>query len=340
MGNVKLKDIAERLNVSAVTVSNALSGKKGVSDEMREQIFMTAKEMGYNLEKYEKRSRGATIGVIVAEQYLERGVSFYWSMYQQVACAAGKSQSITMLETLESEKEEKGILPTIVKEHNIDGLIIIGWVQNGYIRKILDETTIPVVQLDFSAHNIPCDSVVSSNYIGMYRVTRYLIDKGHQDIAFVGSIHANENIMDRYFGYRKALEEKGITPRKSWLLEDRDLKTGKIEVNLPENMPSAFACNSDLTASRIYDVLMEKGYRVPEDVSIVAYDNYLYGHPFARQLTTYNVDMKRMAESAVKILMAKFRGVEKRYGTRYIDSIIVERSSVKDLNAKESVLSE
>lgn len=333
MGNVKLKDIAERLSVSAVTVSNALSGKKGVSDEVREKIFRTAKEMGYNLEKYEKRSKGNTIGVIVAEKYLEMGVSFYWSMYQQVACAAAKNQSITMLETLNSEKEENGLLPTIVKERSIDGLIIIGWVKKDYIQKILDETTIPVVQLDFAAHNIPCDAVISSNYIGMYRVTRYLVDKGHQDIAFVGSIRANENIMDRYFGYRKALEEKGIKPRKGWLLEDRDLKSGEVAVTLPENMPSAFACNSDLTASRVYDALVERGYRIPEDVSIVAYDNYLFGHPFARQLTTYNVDMKRMAEGAVKVLMGKFRGVEKRYGTRYIDSVIVERGSVKDLNA-------
>ena len=111
MGNVKLKDIAEALNVSTVTVSNALAGRKGVSEEVRSQVIEKAKELGYDLKKYTNKSQGFTIGVIVAEKYLELGVSFYWSMYQKVAYAASKSQSVTMLEALGEENEEKGILP-------------------------------------------------------------------------------------------------------------------------------------------------------------------------------------------------------------------------------------
>lgn len=332
MASVKLKDIAKQLGVSAVTVSNALSGKKGVSEEVRAKVIETAKEMGYHLEKYERKKQGVTIGVIVAEKYLERGVSFYWNMYQEVACAASKVQSFTMLETLSQKTEENGTLPQIIYERNVDGLIVIGWVDEKYIRKLLRETLIPIVQLDFAAHNIPCDAVVSANFIGMYKITRYLIEKGHRDIAFVGSIRANENIMDRYYGYRKALEEMKIPVRKEWCLEDRDLVTGQIQISMPKKMPTAFACNSDLTASRLYDILLEKGYQIPEDVSIAAYDNYLFGHEFAKELTTYNVDMKRMAELAVKLLMGKINGVEKHFGTRYIDSVIVERNSVKDLN--------
>lgn len=331
MANVKLKDIAERLGVSTVTVSNALSGRKGVSEEVRVKVIETAKEMGYHLEKYDRKRQGVTIGVIVAEKYLERGVSFYWNMYQEVACAASKVQSFTMLETLSQETEEKGILPQIIYERNIDGLIVIGWMNENYIRKLIQETMFPIVQLDFAAHNIPCDAVVSANFIGMYKITRYLIEKGHREIAFVGSIHANENIMDRYYGYRKALEERKIPVKKEWRIEDRDLKTGKVSVALPNSMPTAFACNSDLTASRVYDALVKKGYRIPEDISIAAYDNYLFGHEFAKELTTYNVDMKRMAENAVKLLIGKINGVEKHFGTRYIDSVIIERSSVKHL---------
>lgn len=96
MGNVKLKDIVEALNVSTVTVSNALAGRKGVSEEVRSQVVAKAKELGYDLKKYTK-------------QCLELGVSFYWSMYQKVAYAASKSQSVTMLEALGQENEEKGL---------------------------------------------------------------------------------------------------------------------------------------------------------------------------------------------------------------------------------------
>ena len=75
-------------------------------------------------------------------------------------------------------------------------------------------------------------------------------------------------------------------------------------------MPTAFACNSDLTASALYDLLRQRGYRIPEDISIVGYDNYLI-HSFASSLTTYNVDMKRMASIALKLLLGKIRGVER-----------------------------
>lgn len=110
MGNVKLKDIAEALNVSTVTVSNAFAGRKGVSEEVRSQVVAKAKELGYDLKKYtNKRQGGGTIGVIVSEQCLELGVSFYWSMYQKVAYAALKSQSVTMLEALGQENEERGL---------------------------------------------------------------------------------------------------------------------------------------------------------------------------------------------------------------------------------------
>ena len=113
---------------------------------------------------------------------------------------------------------------------------------------------------------------MSGNYIGMYKMTHYLLEKGHRDIAFVGSVYANENIMDRYYGYRKGLEEAGIPFRKEWVLEDRDLIVGDMRVELPDNMPTAFVCNSDLTASMVINQLEEQGYRVPEDFSVVGFD--------------------------------------------------------------------
>ena len=211
-----------------------------------------------------------------------------------------------------------------------DNMIIIGWLFRPYIENLVKHAGVPIVLLDFAVKGLKCDAVLSSNYTGMYKMVRYLLSKGHRDIAYVGSRFANENIMDRYYGYRKALMENNIRFRKEWVLEDRDLITGEVRISLPENMPTAFACNSDLTASVLYDLLRQRGYRIPEDISIVGYDNYLI-HSFASSLTTYNVDMKRMASIALKLLLGKIRGVEKNYGIRYIDSTIIERSSVKEL---------
>ena len=120
-------------------------------------------------------------------------------------------------------------------------------------------------------------------------------------------------------------------------VSDMYLSRKQIELLLKENgfprltelfVSSEYGCSK--SSGGLYDLLRQRGYRIPEDISIVGYDNYLI-HSFASSLTTYNVDMKRMASIALKLLLGKIRGVEKNYGIRYIDSTIIERSSVKEL---------
>lgn len=329
---VKLKDIAEELGVSVVTVSNALSGKKGVSDEVREEIFRTARKLGYDTSRYtEKRETETRIAVIVPRKYLEVGNSFYWAMYQQVAYAASKRNSFTILALSESTGEEKNMLPGIVSEKSVDGIIVVGRIEPGQMRKLQTVAKVPVVLVDFYEEGLPFDAVMSSNYLGMYKATRYLLERGHREIGFVGSVRETDNIMERYFGFRRGMEEWKLPIRKEWILEDRDLSTGKINIELPKRLPSAFVCNSDCTARYLYDRLIEKKYRVPEDVSIISYDNYLIGHPLANSLTTYNVDMPLMAKTAIDLLMKKKKRPDKKREIRYIDSEIIERESVKNL---------
>lgn len=333
MSEVKLKDIAEALDVSVVTISNALSGKKGVSEKVRTQVFQKAEELGYNISKYQKKEdTSMKLGVLVADKYLEVGASFYWSLYQQVAYIASKKNGFTMFEVLEAEMEEKREIPKLLSEGEVDGLIIIGWLEHDYVKKIISVAKVPVVLLDFYIEDMRCDAVISNSYVGMYKMTKYLLERGHKEIAFLGSVYANENIMDRYFGYRKAMQEWGIPIRPEWVLKDRDVLTGTIEMELPKKMPTAFVCNCDLSASMLYHELERLEYKVPEDISIVGYDNYLYGDPFAEEITTYNVDMEQMAKEAVNILRKRIKGMSVHPGIRYVDSQVIERKSVKCLN--------
>lgn len=330
--NIRLKDIAEELGVSVVTVSNALSGKKGVSDSMRESITNKAKAMGYDMSKYENENTGLKIGVIVAEHSITVGASFYWVLYQQVVYTASKKQGLTMLETLSTEMQESLSMPEILNEFQMDGLIVIGRLYTEYVNKLIARAKVPVVLLDFIDDDISCDTVLSNSYLGMYKMTRYLLERGHRDIAFVGTIEANDNIRDRFYGYRRALAEWKIPFKSEWKINDREPISNELGIELPKNMPTAFVCNSDLTASILYDRLTEKGYSIPDDISVVGYDNYLYEHHFADTLTTYNVDTRQMARTAVKMLIRKINGSKKRVEKRYISSYIVEKASVKKLN--------
>ena len=329
---VRLKDIAEALGTSVVTVSNGLSGKKGVSDEMRRKIWDKARELGYDSAKYNtERPASITIGVIVAARYIRVGISFYWMMYQQIVYAASGRSGFTMLEVVEEEAEKNRELPRLSRDGSVSGLIIIGQMDMEYIRRIRNSLDIPVVLMDFNCQELECDSVLSNNYMGMYKMTRYLLAHGHRKIGYIGQIQGNDNLCDRYFGYRKGLAEQGLSVNPDWTVEGKKVIYKEFDLSLLPSMPTAIVCCSDLVAGFVYDELTRLGYRVPEDVSLVGYDNYLHNHPLARILTTYNVDMKAMSQTAIRILLKKINGKENYSGVRYLDSYVKERGSVKTL---------
>lgn len=330
--SVKMSDIAEKLNVSTVTVSKALSDQKGVSDEMRNKIKSLASELGYQkpVMKPEERTRSFNVGVLVPEDYMEKYQTFYWEMYQKINTAAVQYNSFILLEVLNSREERALVPPKLLKEGKIDGLIVLGGLKNNYLKMLKERYKIPTVYLDFYDLLIKEDCVISNSFYGTYMLTNYLFEKGHTNIGFVGTILATNSITDRYLGYAKALLEHGIQVRKDWVLDDRDNEHRNIKkFLLPEEMPTAFVCNCDIIASWMIRELEQEGYRVPEDVSIVGFDDFLYPGLCNVPMTTYAVDMTKMAETGIKLLAKKMSGGETSQGMHLIEGKLIERMSVK-----------
>ncbi|MBR4831820.1 MAG: substrate-binding domain-containing protein [Butyrivibrio sp.] len=335
---VRLKDIADRIGVSTVTVSKALSGQKGMSEELRNKINILADEMGYVpsvSRKLANATKSYTLGVLISEAYMSEYSSYYTRMHQQVSQIAMDKGCFTMLEVVSAENEEKGALPRIIADGKVDGVIVIGRLGEDYLKVIKNESNIPAIYLDFCNHSGDEDAVVSDSYNGAYVLTNHLFDMGHECIAFVGTILASGAITDRYLGYIKSLLEHGHPFIGDWIIPDRDLETGVIDYErffaLPEDMPTAFVCNCDLTASMLIKKLRENGYRVPEDVSVVGYDNYLFPGLCDIKLTTFGVDSYEMGRNAVNNLIRKISGERYRQGITIIEGHMIEGESVKKL---------
>ncbi len=331
---VRLSDIAEKLGVSTVTVSNALANQRGVSEELREKIKAMATEMGYQAPGSQSVTKTAVnIGVLVQERYLGNGSSFYWKLYQELAVACAAHNCLLAFCVLKTDEEENTTIPAMISDHRIDGLIVMGEVSRVYLRMLEREAGMPMIFLDFYAAEFDVDCVISNNFYGMYTATRHLIKKGHKKIAYVGSIKSNGSIVDRYFGYLKAIRQYGIEERSDWLIEDRVPGTMEIvEPKLPENMPTAFVCNCDQTASMLIHELEDNGYRVPEDVSVVGYDNFLFMPVCNVAITTYGVDMPEMAKAAAERIIARVKGLDKGSGHLIVISgNLVDGASVKAL---------
>lgn len=338
---ITLADIAKRVGVSTVTVSKALSGQKGVSEAMRKKIIEIADDLGYHRQERMKRvsaePRSYNIGVLISDFYLGKYETFYSLFYQQVAAAALARGSFVLMEGISSEEEKECHVPKLVAERKVDGVIVIGKLSEAYLAMLHKKKALPIVYLDFSTNDSTADAVISNSYYGEYCVTNYLFEHGHRKIGFVGTVLATESITDRYLGYTKSLMEHGGKPEDIIIVPDRDIETGKmypeLEMEFPDkkHMPTAFVCNCDLTASYVVRRLRHDGYRVPEDISVCGYDNYLFPGLCDIPLTTYEVDMKEMAKKAVSIVVHKIEGRPYHAGLSIVEGSLIERESVKTI---------
>lgn len=329
---VKMQDIAQKLGVSTMTVSKALSGKSGVSEQTRQRIKDLAVEMGYVFPAGEREGekRSYNVGVVLADYYSYSMATFYWKLYQEICTNAVPQNCFVMLEMISPSDEENGKLPKMITENKVDGVIVLGSMKEGYLEQ-LEKTRIPVVFMDFYNMDICEDSVISNSFYGTYKITNYLFRKGHRDIAFVGNIHTTMSIMDRYLGYEKSLISHGVPVREEWIISDRESERACYEtIALPEKMPTAFVCNCDQTASTLITSLKKAGYSVPEDVSVVGYDDYLYPGLCEVGITTYGVDMTKMALKGIRLIVEKVEDPQHRKSTHIMDGYLVERDSVKE----------
>lgn len=333
--SVRLADIGARLGVSTVTVSKALSGQKGVSDTLRKQIEELADSMGYvppSKEPREAKNRSYTLGVLVGERYFDKYDSFYLQMYKQITGRAIARECFAVMEPVSTEAEKNNVLPKLVADNRVDGIIVMGRLSWKYLDFLNENCKLPMIYLDFCDNKKEADAVISDSYYGAYRLTNYLFEMGHTRIGYLGTVLATGSITDRYMGYLRAMMEHGSEVRAEWIIEDREREHGSIDpekyIRLPNELPTAFVCNCDIAASFLIKALETRGLRVPQDVSVVGYDNFIYPGICDVEITTYEVDIKEMARRAVHTLIKKIAGEEYRHRVYIVEGQLLIKNSV------------
>ena len=325
--SVRMADIAQKLGISIVSVSKGLSGKEGVSDEMRARILATAREMGYQMPARAEApaQRSANIGILVADRHFDDS-AFYSSLYRAVVNRCGSLGYNCMLEIVMPPAEESCTMPTLLTSRKVDALIFMGELRRRYLSTAL-QYSLPFMFLDFYDDAIAGDSVLSDNTSGGYQMTEHLLQTGRTRIGFVGSIQATSSIMDRYLGYCRALLMAGSEPRPDWRLEDRGPDGHWIPFTLPKEMPDAFVCNCDEVAFNLVERLKREGYEIPRDIAVTGYDDYRFSTISRPQLTSYRIDVEGMAAAVVAQLRRKLNGKAPLAPTTLVPGAFVRRES-------------
>lgn len=339
---VTMADIAAQLGVSIVTVSKALSGKDGVGPELRQDIYKLAGDLGYLHPASQAPTLAAmpapleqknlNIGILVAKHYFQNSNSFYFDLYQMLVKQLMERGHFGIVEIVGSGEEKLAKPPQLLLREHVAGVIVLGQFSSAYL-KVLHAHQIPMIFVDFSYPDFDEDAIVQDNITGGFLATEHLILQGHKEIAYVGSISRTTSILDRYLGYHKALLTYGLSSHYEYVIDDRDQAGIFIEMVLPEKMPTAIFCNSDETAYMLMKMLEERHIRVPDDISIVGFDDSIYAKMTTPPLTTVAVDREAMTDFAVRDILRKIEKEDDEWMhmRKVIKVHLCRRDSVKTL---------
>lgn len=330
MSKVTLEDISKTLNISKNTASKALRGAPGVSEDLRKKIVQLASEMGYKKAAQLSTNNLKNITVIGRQTFFSE-VTFWPQVFFGITHYAGEINIKISIINIDETKEDNPDTFSSIVSHLSDGYIIVGTISDFLLKKI-KTTNLPIVVVDHFSEEIDCDYINSSNKIGIYKAIKHLYQNNHRSIGFIGNSISAYSFVERYEAYLKYMREFSLPVYDDFIWLDAEyLNTGyyKNKINLlrhSENFPSAFVCVNDNTALTFMNALMEMGIKVPEDISIVGFDNISeLSYP---GLTTIDVPKQSIGKKAVEQLLFRAKNPSFPYTNIILNTQLVERSSV------------
>lgn len=337
---ITIKDIARICGVGVSTVSRAINDHQDINPETKTLILDTIKKYGYvpnNSARNLKRVDATTIAILV------KGIAnpFFTSMIRVIEDEAQKRKYSVELRHVEYGEDEVDIALELIKEKRLRGIIFLG----GYFSHSEDKLSIlniPFVLVSAGCIPETLNKEIYSSYTvddeeEGYKVTKYLIDQGHRDIAILSGERDSMSVGQlRANGYKRALEEAGIDVREELILTMKDEIEYYSFANGYENMRSLLKKGTKITAVfAISDVLAigacraikEAGLRVPEDISVVGFDGIDLGRYSNPSLTTLKQPAEEIADASSVLLFDLIEG-RKQNQHRVFGGELVLRESV------------
>lgn len=326
-----MQDIADRLNITKVSVSKAYNNQPGISDELRERIFEVGRQIGYD--KAPKRSDDVhyTFAYLCPKRFFLTDESFYTTIYYYINKFCTARNFDLQCFVINDSEEQSCEIPSQLQKNMVDGLFVGGELTNDYLQK-LDKLSMQKVSIDFFHNDLNMDGIVIDNFNTSFEVTNYLIAQGHRSIGFVGNIYDTFSICDRYLGYTKSLLLHRLPLRDDWHLVNNNFSgVYTTDFQLPEEMPSAFVCHCDKAAYTLIQRLEYCGFHVPERVSVISFDNTNLCNIITPKLTSVNTNLREVSERSVEQMLFKLKHPDMSRQKIYLPSELILRDSVRKL---------
>ncbi|WP_231699417.1 LacI family DNA-binding transcriptional regulator [Limnochorda pilosa] len=303
---VRLRDIASATGLSINTVSRALNGKPDVSPETRQHVLRTATRLGYRpnvVARNLRRQTSHTLGVVVPDFVNP----FFAAVVQGIeAEARQRGYNIVLCNTSEDERLEAEALNILV-EQRVAGILLTPVRTDARAVSELCGGPIPVVLIARDCPGLGLAAVLNDDAAGAYLAVEHLCSRGRSRILFVTAPFSNWSSLERYKGYSEALERQGVALVPERVIQvnptsDAAYTTVKTALEDGVDFDAVFAF-SDFVAIGVLRALKEANISVPDDVSVVGYDDIDIAGMLETPLTTVGVAKRRLGQEAARILI-------------------------------------
>ncbi len=303
---VNIKQISEQTGFSPATVSNALNHKRGVNKETAETIFKVAKELGYITD----------IGITKVKFILYRrngqildDTPFFTQMINgaERACMdAGYEMMMVHVDRFSPDYEEQ--VETLINDSS-SALVLLGTEVIGEDLKPFHDSKCPIITLDYCTGDMKFSGVAINNEDSFFLATKYLIDQGHTDIGYLSGKFRIRAFRLRNRGYQKAMNTAGLSIKPEFRVPlstsmDSAYQDMMAYLKTSPKLPTAYIADNDMIALGALRALQEHRIRIPEDVSIIGFDDLPYSEICSPRLTSIRVPKQEMGKLAIEKLIS------------------------------------
>jgi Transcriptional regulators len=333
---ISIKDLAALAETSVASVSRVINKKPGVNPEVRARIERLIVEHDYrpNLiarELLQKRTR--LVGILLPTIH-----SYYADRIAGIIDVCRDHHYGTMIASARENVEEEIENFDLMSEKQVEGIIFFAATLDDRHLAVmrLIARTIPIVCVGQEVDIPGVSSVVSDNYAGAAMAMEYLIGQGHRDIAFIGGPDSNLSARQRFQAYSDALKSAGIPPRTEWLRQgDFTMPSGYREtlelLDSGNARPSAvFYCN-DMMAIGGFHAFQKQGVSVPDDISVVGFDDINYAEYTIPPLTTVHQNHYDVGRQAGDLLMSMRQNTTGENRRIILEQSLIVRESVRSI---------
>ncbi|MBP1999374.1 DNA-binding LacI/PurR family transcriptional regulator [Paenibacillus shirakamiensis] len=323
---VSIFDVAKKSGLSVVTVSRVLNNASTVREKNREKVLKAMKDLNYQPNAAARSlARGKTgiIGLTLSTLH----DSFFDAVVKEISDDLA-AQGYVLALTVITGKEES-IHRLMFEEDRVDGVILLSPMNQDDSVRELQQKNIPFIILDHQHPETSVSSVIVDNVKGGYEATRHLIDLGHRDIAHITGGDSYLSSREREKGFRLAMKDASIEP---FAIEKGhyDVASGhRIAMKWMNEgkMPTAVFASDDYIALGFIDACKNVGVRVPEEVSIIGFDDQVIASEFTPHLTTMKQPAELMARHGVELLLNELKENSDASQTLLLDPELMVRQS-------------